>query len=383
MIRDSVIYINIDNITSIKDRLNPDEEWVEPAVPYKRVIDTNTDTDYNKFLREDENPFTVNNFYTPEIDVPFNYYQDQLSYDIQESNKRISESLKRQTKEVVLTTNDVDDDNESVITDGISIDKLPENDHKYSYIYLRPVHTDNDSFIQWLSDKHTQDEILKRGYDDIFKARSRRYNISLQYLDYKPEYLLHLDQILKKPYKIFTFMCDPLCRAVRNFNSSNSFNTIYTFNEYYLYFGNKEGVGWTGKRCRTNNYFAHYLGFTRKEDITEDNVKQQFDGIFISEKCQQSKHLFKDVMEIESDIPIQENKNQSHKVNEFIRAKFIKNNELDYKLYAIACKILDDCYPEPEPEPEPESQNLSQNRNLSQNLNQNLSQNLNRNPTNY
>ena len=43
-------------------------------------------------------------------------------------------------------------------------------------------------------------------------------------------------------------------------------------------------------------------------------------------------------------------------VNEYVKKMFIKNNELDYKLYSICCNLLEEPEPEVEEVKEPESE---------------------------
>ena len=86
---------------------------------------------------------------------------------------------------------------------------------------------------------------------------------------------------MNAPIKFFTFICDPLERMIRHYNFSNTFNQVYTFEEYYLNFGTKDDIGWTGKYDRTNNYFANYLGFPNKESITRETISDRFAGVLL------------------------------------------------------------------------------------------------------
>ena len=304
MIRDSTIYIDIDKITSVGD-----------SSQYYNLSDKNFSFNKNSSMSQ-----TLSN----DIEIKKNHSND--------SNDR-----------------NVSNDNESqndISSSSSNID--------YSLLYIRPPHTDNNNYLNYLRQSQfcSTNEILFEGYDNIFKENEKKFNLSLHFLNYQPKYLYQINKLMKKPVKNISFIQEPLKRIVKHYNFSNSFKSIYSFDEFYLNFGDKFNVGWTGKYDITNNYYSNYLGFKTKEEITVENVKEKYAFIFVAEMKELSLKKLNKILGIQkkneaSDLELNETKIQ---VNQFVKNSFIKQNELDYLLYDVCCKILQETEQELEPE---------------------------------
>jgi len=312
MIRDSTIYIDIDKITSVDD-----------SSQYYNLSDKNFSFNKNSILSQ-----TLSN----DIEIKKNH-----SNDSNDSNDR-----------------NVSNDNESqndISSSSSNID--------YSLLYIRPPHTDNNNYLNYLKQSQfcPTNEILFEGYDNIFKENKKKFNFSLHFLNYQPKYLYQINKLMKKAVKNISFIQDPLKRIIKNYNFSNSFKSIYSFDEFYLNFGDKYNVGWTGKYDITNNYYSNYLGFKTKEEITVENVKEKYAFIFVAEMKELSLKKLNKILGIKkkneaSDLELNEKK---IKVNQFVKNSFIKQNELDYLLYDVCCKILQETEEELEPEQDSEA----------------------------
>ena len=189
--------------------------------------------------------------------------------------------------------------------------------------------------------KVKEEAILDVGYDRIFEHTNKNYQLSLNYLNYEPKYVSHLNSIFEGDLSYITLICDPFNRVLTHFYYSNSFKTIYDFNEYYRHFSKMDNVGWTGLRDRTNNYFTHYFGFKSEEEITKENVQQRFALVMVSEHKDKSLEklgkIFKNNKIKNLDLSL---KIHSNTALDYTKREFIKNNELDYKLYDICCELL-------------------------------------------
>ena len=327
MIRDSVIYVDLENIISVEEN---------------------------------------NQYYIPKVSeqIPENFKVKSDTVSVSVGNDAVSVSMGNDAVSVgndaVSVGNDAVSAGNDVVSVSIGNDAVSGGNDKnarepFSLVYVRPTHADNQNYIKYLQQFEfcKENEILYEGYDNIFKTTEKKYNISLHYLNYDPRYMMHMEKVMKNPLKHISFICDPLYRVVDHYNFSNSFKTIYSFNEFYLNFGNKYNVGWTGKRDVTNNYFATYLGFRTVEEITEEALQDRYSFIFVAEKPEASFKQLNKLLgcEKEEDTAISFN-TEVNEVNEYIKNMFRKNNALDYKLYDICCKLVEE--PEAEGEQEPE-----------------------------
>lgn len=235
--------------------------------------------------------------------------------------------------------NDIDTSKEegSKNTDSKDI----KNENLKSFVYIRPLQCDSDDTLVKLSKAKfcKEAEIIKKGYDSIFLETKQTFRLSLHYMNYHPKYVLHFNKIMKTEPLYFSIICDPLQRAIRHFNHSNSFNHINNFDEYYYHFGDKKNVGWTGIRDVTNNYFCNYLGFEKEDDITEENINERFSFIMVCEKPEESYKKLEKCMGL-SKISNLSLKKSDFKINNFTEINFKKNNALDYKLYELCCKMI-------------------------------------------
>jgi len=294
MIRDSIIYVDMDKITA------------EPS-----TFDTNINDPLQDTL-EDTLEDTI---------------EDTIQDTIEDT---IQDTIEKPTKKPIEDS-----------------DKNKKEERK-AYAYLRPLHCEDSEFVKQLyaSKCCKEDEYLSKGYDSIFSVEEeKKYVMSLHYLNYQSNYMSQLTKIMVSPPKLFTLLCDPLARAVRHFNHSNSFRSIYTFEEYYYHFGDKERVGWTGTKDITNNYFSHYLGFRNLQDITKENIIERFLFIMIVEKEELSIKKLNTLLNtkiktlgIENDIV----KKKKENVNAHTKQKFKMNNQMDYLLYDLCCEILEE-----------------------------------------
>ena len=258
------------------------------------------------------------------------------------------------TKETVLTPfiydksiGNIDLDNDNIINTEIESKEITSNIDSSPNVFIRPVHCYDEEFLKLLKEKFLMNKtILFKGYDNILKVSEKNYDVSLHYLNYDIHYMNHLTKILNKPVSLFSIMCDPLLRAVTNYRVSNSFNKMYDFNEYYMNFGTLENVGWTGKNDRTNNYFANYLGFKYKKDITKENIQKKYAFILVAEKEKESYLKLLDAFNIdkqniENSLFI-DRKETDLDVNANVKKMFIENNILDYELYDLCVELLQD-----------------------------------------
>ena len=208
-----------------------------------------------------------------------------------------------------------------------------------SFVYIRPTHCDTQKTIDFLNSTVKQEEILNEGYNNILKLNNKQYTISTNYLNYEPNDIKHLTGIMKGNINYFTLICDPLQRTVSHYYHSNSFRTIYNFDEYYHHFGNMIDVGWTGKKDKTNNYFSYYYGFNKTE-LTEEKVKDRLSLVLVAEKEKESIEKLKQLFNIEK-IETLSLKKHNHEVSDFTKKHFMENNKLDYKLYEICCDLIE------------------------------------------
>ena len=228
------------------------------------------------------------------------------------------------------------------IDDGITFEIKEEEEQletsKQSFVYIRPTHCDTQKTIDFLNTTVKQEEILNAGYNNILKHSKKDYSLSTNYLNYESNYVKHMQRIMKGNIKYFSLICDPLQRLISHYYHSNSFRTIYNFDEYYHHFGNMKDVGWTGKKDKTNNYFSYYFGF-EKSEITEEKVKDRFSLVLVAEKEKESIEKFKQLFNIEN-VETLSFKNHNHEVSDFTKKHFMENNKLDYKLYDICCNLI-------------------------------------------
>ena len=371
MIRDSVIYIDIENVLSVEDN---NQFYVPPPSIEETVskrVKIKTEDDVKKKI--DTLPKALN-LYESKMekaltkDEPvFNYTIPSLSDDLKEETNKVtevSEVDKNLSGNTVTDEVEKEQEPETVLEqEQLEIktksSEIPES--KYSLVYIRPTHCDSSDYIGYIKESNfsSEETLLFEGYENIYNSKERQYDLSLHYLNYHPRYINHLEKIMNNEIKLISFICDPLYRVVRHYNFSNAFKQIYSFDEFYLNFGDKYNVGWTGKKDITNNYFASYLGFFNIEDITEESVKERYELIFVGEKYEASFKRLNKLLKNENISEILEFSYETPIVNEYVKKMFIKNNELDYKLYSICCKLLEEPEeeaPEPEPEPEPEKE---------------------------
>jgi hypothetical protein len=374
MIRDSVIYIDIENVLSVEDN---NQFYVPPPSIEETVskrVKIKTEDDVKKEI--DTLPKALNLYETrakkmmektlTKDEPVFNYTIPSLSDDLKEETNKVtevSEVDKNLSGDTV--TDEVDKEQEQELetiveseTEQLEIEtkssEMPES--KYSLVYIRPTHCDSHDYIRYIKESNfsSEESLLFEGYENIYNSKERQYDMSLHYLNYHPRYINHLEKIMNNEIKLISFICDPLYRVVRHYNFSNAFKQIYSFDEFYLNFGDKYNVGWTGKKDITNNYFASYLGFSNIEDITEESVKERYELIFVGEKYEASFKRLNKLLKNENISEILEFSYETPTVNEYVKKMFIKNNELDYKLYSICCNLLEE--PELETDPGAESE---------------------------
>ena len=274
----------------------------------------------------------------------FDYTIPTLSSDLKEDNEEIakeSESIEESKSDISISADDVSVTESEDVELNTKSNEIPER--KYSLVYIRPTHCDSLDYIRYIKESKfcSEDAVLYEGYENIYKSKESQYDMSLHYLNYHPRYINHLEKIMNNEIKLISFICDPLYRVIRHYNFSNAFKQIYSFDEFYLNFGNKYNVGWTGKKDITNNYFASYLGFFNIEDITEQSIKERYELIFVGEKYQASFKRLNKLLKNENTTEILEFSYEKPSVNEYVKNMFIKNNELDYKLYSICCNLLE------------------------------------------
>lgn len=237
---------------------------------------------------------------------------------------------------------DTDENKEDNIIEEENNDNSEESEkitkNKNSFVYLRCVHSDCNLFIKNISTHFKKEEICTHGYDNIFNETEKVYMLSNGFLNYEPKYIIHLRNIMKYSPKYLTLICDPLQRILRHFFHSNSLRTIYTFDEYYHYYGDKDNVGWTGKNKITNNFFAKYLGFSKEEDITKENITKRFSLVMVSELHDESWSKLDKLLGVQ--VERCEFINNKYNVTLSTKEKFKENNQLDYKLYEVCCNLL-------------------------------------------
>jgi hypothetical protein len=231
------------------------------------------------------------------------------------------------------------------IDDGITFEIKEEEEKEQtktleqSMVYIRPTHCDTQKTIDFLNSTVKQEEILNSGYNNILKQNEKQFTLSINYLNYDPTYIKHLKNIMKGNIKYFSLICDPLQRLISHYYHSNSFRTIYNFDEYYHHFGNMGNVGWTGKKDKTNNYFSYYYGFNETE-LTEEKIKERFSLVLVAEKEKESIEKLKKLFNIKK-IETLSLKKHNHEVLDFTKKRFMENNKLDYKLYDICCDLIE------------------------------------------
>ena len=371
MIRDSVIYIDIENVLSVEDN---NQFYVPPPSIEETVskrVKIKTEDDVKKEI--DTLPKALNLYETrakkmmektlTKDEPVFNYTIPSLSDDLKEETTtvpEVSEVDKNISGDRVIAEVEQEQESETIVeseSEQLEIktksSEMPES--KYSIVYIRPTHCDSHDYIRYIKESNfsSEENLLFEGYENIYNSKERQYDLSLHYLNYHPRYINHLEKIMNNEIKLISFICDPLYRVVRHYNFSNAFKQIYSFDEFYLNFGDKYNVGWTGKKDITNNYFSSYLGFFNIEDITEESVRERYELIFVGEKYEASFKRLNKLLKNENITEILEFSYETPTVNEYVKKMFIKKNELDYKLYSICCNLLEE--PELETEPEPES----------------------------
>ena len=360
MIRDSVIYIDIENVLSVEDN---NQFYVPPPSIEETVskrVKIKTEDDVKKEI--DTLPNALNLYETrakkmmektlTKDEPAFNYTIPSLSYDLKEETNKVtevSEVDKNISGDRVKAEMEQEQDSETIVESGpeqleikTKSSEMPES--KYSLVYIRPTHCDSHDYIRYIKESNFSSEgtLLFEGYENIYNSKERQYDLSLHYLNYHPRYINYLEKIMNNEIKLISFICDPLYRVVRHYNFSNAFKQIYSFDEFYLNFGDKYNVGWTGKKDITNNYFASYLGFFNIEDITEESVKERYELVFVGEKYEASFKCLNKLLKNENITEILEFSYETPTVNEYVKKMFIKNNELDYKLYSICCNLLEE-----------------------------------------
>ena len=230
--------------------------------------------------------------------------------------------------EKVMETNHGDSD----------IQNNEESEQQYSFVYIRALHSDDNNFMKYLTETNIfqEDRILKKGYNSIFEKKEKNYMLSVNYLNYEEKYTRHLEKIMIGDILYFSVISDPLQRVIRHYNFSNSFRKIYTFDEYYLHYGDKEGVGWTGQNIVTNNYYSRYLGFHSIDEITEENIKKRYvlgntddSAAFIKLQKLLGSEVYTNIM-LKNDYQVLSNTEEMFK----------ENNKMDYLLYEKCQKIL-------------------------------------------
>lgn len=239
------------------------------------------------------------------------------------------------------------DEVETSSNDVVEVRDKSKNNNNYPNVFIRPVHCLDDDLLEWLKKSFSNEKmVLFKGYDDILEVNEQIYDISLHYLNSDKQYLSHLNKILLEPPRLFSIICDPLSRAVRNYNQSNSFNETYNFDEYYLNFGNLSNVGWTGTKDITNNYFANYLGFKNKKEITKENIRDKYAFILVCEKEEESYIKLQEAFNISDEtintISLGKKTQDALDVSSNVKKMFMENNILDYKLYELCVELLQD-----------------------------------------
>jgi len=308
MIRDSIIYIDMDKITNEPQSFN-----------YTTSLITKTDRLHDMNDMNDVNT-NINDVNTNINDVNTNINDVNTNINDETNNKKSNYKIRT---------------------------PFSSSNTKKAFAYLRPLHCHDNNLVQKLyaSKYCKKEEFLSKGYDAIFSVKEeKKYVMSIHYLNYQPNYITYLNNIMVSPPNLFTIMCEPLDRAIRHFNHSNSFRSIYTFEEYYYHFGDKEKVGWTGIKDITNNYFSHYLGFRNLQDITKENIIERFSLIMIVEKEELSVKKLNTLLKTKiKSLELKNNQTTSneYKINAFTKHKFKHNNTMDYLLYDLCCEILE------------------------------------------
>lgn len=217
-----------------------------------------------------------------------------------------------------------------------------DSEQQSSFVYIRALHSDDNNFMKYLTETNIfqEDKILKKGYNSIFEKKEKNYMLSVNYLNYEEKYTRHLEKIMIGDILYFSVISDPLQRAIRHYNFSNSFRKIYTFDEYYVHYGDKEGVGWTGQNIITNNYYSKYLGFHSIDEITEENIKKRYALVIVLGNTDDSAAFVKLQKLLGSEVYTNIVLKNDYQVLSKTEEMFKENNKMDYMLYEKCLKIL-------------------------------------------
>ena len=186
---------------------------------------------------------------------------------------------------------------------------------------------------------------LKVNTGNYYSYRNNsNFNINVNHIDYSEENLNHFYNSIDKnlPTIKISAVRKPIERLYSHYCFGHPcFNKGIDFNEWYI----KETKGeikqkWPAARWgdKTNNYMSDYMGI---ESL--DNIKQQYDFIFIKEDFKNSLSKFESIIEYQFNNKDKEvNKNSKSKKNYEFDSEtidlFNEHNQKDIELYNYVLK---------------------------------------------
>jgi len=154
--------------------------------------------------------------------------------------------------------------------------------NKKSLVLIKTPKTGTESIKASLSyvANETHLNVLDVAYDNIFDQKQKRFDLSLNHINYDEKYLSHLRKIMNKELIFISSVRDPLSRAISHYNYSNPYRSLHNFNKFYkeVTLGNIPFKQYGTKGIDVlNNQMAHYMGYRNISEITEENIKNRFD----------------------------------------------------------------------------------------------------------
>lgn len=215
-----------------------------------------------------------------------------------------------------------------------------------SLVLIKTPKTGTESIKKSLSNAANSNglSVLDLAYDNIYTQKNKKYDMSLNHINYNDKYISHLKNIMNNDLLFISAVRQPITRAVSHYYYSNQYRNNMDFNSFYK----KYTVGSVilnsfGRKGVDviNNQMSSYMGYKNISEITEKSINDRYKFVFVLEDFKKSFEVLSNKIGIEL-IVTHENKNSKKdlKIEKEIEVLFTNKNQMDFKLYDICREIL-------------------------------------------